>query len=361
MMTIGLLIESLIMLAQRYAHLELDIGGISTRELVRPGEVSRISGTVGSPNAAGSYVALMLVPTFVLLVTPVARVVKVLVSVTMPLAVTALILTFSRGGWLSLIVSLVALLALAARRGRIRARAPVIAALVIVSMGVIFHGVIGTRLNGNDRGAAQSRVPLMRLAREMIEQQPLLGVGANNFALRIRDFAGPEFSRDWLYTVHNKYLLVWAEAGIGALAAFLWFLGATLRRGFRASRSDDPLLSPFAAGLTAAVVGQMSDMLVEPYHSRPEIQGLFLCAALITAVALAASVAPHAPASARRGRRALLHDVDPFQISAGLDVPQQDPADHALNDAGTIQQTVARPVKTSLSNSVNGNGRQQNG
>jgi hypothetical protein len=43
------------------------------------------------------------------------------------------------------------------------------------------------------------------------------------------------------------------------------------------------MLSPLAIGLTAAVVGQMAQMLFEAYHSRVQMQSLALGAALLTA------------------------------------------------------------------------------
>jgi O-antigen ligase len=118
----------------------------------------------------------------------------------------------------------------------------------------------------------------------MIKDRPLLGVGANNFAFAIPDYAGPAFSRDWVYTVHNKYLLVWAEAGLGALLAFLWFLGSTIRRGVACARRHDPFVSSLGIALTAAVAGQAVHMFFEAYHARVQIQPLVLAAALLTAM-----------------------------------------------------------------------------
>jgi O-antigen ligase len=288
-MAFGLLFEGLIMLAQRYAHLHLDIAGLSTaegphRDGVTDISGSRVGGTLGSPNAAGGYLALSIVPVIMLLATPVRPWRKVVAVAAAGLGLLALIVTFSRGGWLSLVISVLVLLVLAARGGRIRPAVPITLAAALATTFIVFHGPISHRLNGNDRGSAASRVPLMHLAEDMIKSDPLLGVGANNFATRIPDFAGPEFSRDWIYTVHNKYLLLWAEAGIGALLAFLWFIGSSIRRGFAASRDTDPLLAPLAAGLTAGLAGQLADMFVEPFHSRPEVQGLVLVAAIVTAM-----------------------------------------------------------------------------
>jgi hypothetical protein len=96
--------------------------------------------------------------------------------------------------------------------------------------------------------------------------------------------AGPEFSRSWIYTVHDKYLLVWAGSGIGALLAFVWFLVATVRRGLLASRSADPVLAAIAIALTGAVIGQMVHMTVELFQSRPQVQLLWVIAGLLVAM-----------------------------------------------------------------------------
>src|SRR5947209_19722713 len=104
----------------------------------------------------------------------------------------------------------------------------------------------------------------------MVSPHPLLGLSLNNVGINIPKFAGPQFSGQWLYTIHNKYLLIWAEAGIGALLAFVWFLGMTLRRGWRAAHSDDRLLAPLAAELTAGIAGQCVHMAVARFENKPD-------------------------------------------------------------------------------------------
>ncbi len=40
-----------------------------------------------------------------------------------------------------------------------------------------------SRIFGNDGGAAEDRISLMRLALQIIQDHPLFGVGANNFGV----------------------------------------------------------------------------------------------------------------------------------------------------------------------------------
>ena len=136
------------------------------------------------------------------------------------------------------------------------------------------------RLTDDDRGSARARVPLMMMALDIIADRPVLGVGANNYteALKPRK---PGFGNEWLFTVHNQYLLVWAETGAVGLAAYLWFLLVTLYRGWQRWKHTDPQLSPLALGFTAALMGQMLHMQVDIFSTRPLVQLLFVVAALI--------------------------------------------------------------------------------
>ena len=83
--------------------------------------------------------------------------------------------------------------------------------------------------------------------------------------------------------MHNKYLLVCAETGIGGLLAFIGFLMVTIRRLWQCWKRHDHLLSPLALGFMAGTLGMMADMLVEVYRGRPVMQALFLIAGLATA------------------------------------------------------------------------------
>jgi putative inorganic carbon (HCO3(-)) transporter len=94
----------------------------------------------------------------------------------------------------------------------------------------------------------------------------------------------PEIRSEWFYTIHNKYLLEWVELGVLGLAAFLWFLLSTIRRGWSTWQRQDRLLAPLSLGLILAIVGQMVHMSVDVFNSRPQVQSLWLCAGLVIAL-----------------------------------------------------------------------------
>jgi putative inorganic carbon (HCO3(-)) transporter len=244
------------------------------------GTAARFSGTLGNPNFAAGYLELLLAPALAILGTNLGRYYKALAVLGLSLGSGALIGTFSRGGWLAASVSLTIAYFLLWRRRKLSPGVPVVLLALLVSLALLFHEPIANRLTGEDLGAARSRVPMMMMARNIIADSPLLGVGANNYteALRRRT---PEFGNEWLFTVHNKYLLVWAETGTVGLLAYLWFLLAALRRGWQCWKRADPLLSPLALGFTAALVGHMLHLLVDLFNNRAQVQLLFVAAALI--------------------------------------------------------------------------------
>lgn len=287
MLLIGLVLESVVMIGLQAFGQNFNIAGVSSRIDVSKGAIGlgyRIAGTVGSPNVAASYLSLLLAPAISLLLTRLGRWYKWLAALAFGLGGAALLLTLSRGGWVSFTFSITILCLLAWRRGWLPRSVTLTIGVVAVLLCLLFGDVIVARLVGYDLGSAQSRVPLMKLGLRVIMDNPVLGVGVNNLPIVMKQYIRQEFGRAWLYAVHNKYLLVWAETGIGVLLAFIWFLLATIRRGWDCWNLKDRFLSPLALGFTAAIAGQMVHMFVDVFNSRPQVQLLWLVAGLITAM-----------------------------------------------------------------------------
>ena len=280
LLLVGLLLQSLLMIGLRAIGHSFRIGNIDARI----DDSLRVGGTVGSPNTAASYLGLLLCPAISILLTRLSLPYKGLAALALGLGGVALIFTLSRGGWITFALSASILCFFAWWRGWLSLAVVVVVFAVVAGLLVFYQDTIITRIFGDDGGSAGSRPILNRLAWHMILDHPWLGVGANNFAVELPRYVTPEFSREWLYTVHNKYLLVWSETGIGGLLAFLWFLGSTLARGWRCWQLKDRLLSPLGLALAAALVGHMVHMLVDLFHSRPQVQMLWLIAAFITVI-----------------------------------------------------------------------------
>jgi len=280
MLLIGLGFESLIMIGLRIIGHSVDISVISAR--IDSG--MRVGGTVGGPNTAGGYLSLLLALALSVLFTRLGRFHKWLATLAFGLGIIALFLTFSRGGWIAVALSVTAACLFAWYRGWLSPTVPAVIVVVVLLVAFFSQGAIVERLFGNDNGSANSRIPLMRIAYRMIMDNLMFGVGANNFAIVMLQYAKLGVTGIWLYVVHNKYLLVWAEIGTGGFLAFIWFLVATVRQGWQGWLFKDRLLSPIALGLAVAILGHTSHMLFDTFQSRPLVQLLWLNAALIGAI-----------------------------------------------------------------------------
>jgi O-antigen ligase len=281
----SLLVEAILIIVLRVTGIQLNFAGLhSHTDPTTTAADLRLGGTIGAPNTAAAFLCLLIPLSAGLLAAPVSRNVRRLCWAAIGFGLIALIMTQSRGGWMSLTISALVATYVAVRRGTLRLRIAVAALAVIALVLVPFSGTILGRLTKNDNGSAASRLSLASIASHMIEDHPILGVGVNNVGLNVPNYAGPQYDGTFIYTVHDKYLLVWSEAGIFALLAFIWFLAATIRRGWRASQAGDPLLSPLALGITAGIIGQLAHMAVDLFQSRPQVQLLWFVAALLAAM-----------------------------------------------------------------------------
>jgi O-antigen ligase len=283
---LGMLLECMIVALLVVVGHSLDLApGITAR--LDPGASgirARIGGTIGDPNGLASYYEMLLAATCGVLLAPVGSRFKQLAFVAFGLGGLGLIQTFSRGGWLSFGAAFVLICVLAAKRGLLPARFIVLCALAFIVLFIAFGGSILARTGGDDNGSTHARGPLMTLAFDVIQDNWLFGVGPNNFAIAMQPYITSAFFGDWIYTVHNKYLLVWAETGIGGLTAFVAFLIVIISRGITCWRRADPVLAPLALGLTAAVIGRSVHMFVDLFSARPQVESLWFTGALITAM-----------------------------------------------------------------------------
>jgi len=172
------------------------------------------------------------------------------------LLVGALILTGSRGGFLAFgaaaVVYFAAWLGLH-RENRWRA---VVLAMVGAGalLGVILITPLGGRLRESFAGLVHSnqfRLLTWAGTWQMVRHHPLVGTGIGTFKNIFPHYALGGYTE----MAHHSFLQIGAEAGVGALAAFLWVLvaaGAECLRALRATQ--DAVRQALGAGTLAALV-----------------------------------------------------------------------------------------------------------
>jgi O-antigen ligase len=181
------------------------------------------------------------------------------------LALPAALLTFSRGGYVALLV-LGALLALSHP-----SRKWLVPALVVVA--VAFSRIpavasrIGHQLNPTDpNNSLDQRIRLWKATLRMLQDHPLFGTGLSGFSRTINGYRNVSGYTDQLIYPHNILLNFWTETGLLGLAAFVWILVQAVRLAWRGWRVGSAVWRPLQLGVLLALVGIVIHGLVDvPY------------------------------------------------------------------------------------------------
>ena len=282
----GCLIEGVLMVGLGFGYVSTSLWGpLHIRvDHDATNKFPRVGGTVGSPNEAGAYLSVVLSVAVSVLFVEVERKYKLLAAAVLAFGGAALVLTFSRGAWIAFALATILFFCSTGLRKQIRFKPLIPFAAILLFLYLPFQSEINNRLFSDDNGSAESRIPLMNLAFRMMADNPILGVGENNFSASMSDYLTPEFRKGFLYTVHNKYLLIWTEIGPGGLLAYLAFFIGILRMGLACWKQGDPFLSTLALGMTVAVAANMVHQSVEILQDRGVTQLLWLIAGLIVAL-----------------------------------------------------------------------------
>ncbi|MFH0810076.1 MAG: O-antigen ligase family protein [Pseudomonadota bacterium] len=283
---VSLLFQSLLSIFQFQTALDLSFrtgSEVSFMTINDEGYV-RSFGTIGRPNAFGGYVVPLILLAEVAAMAAVEKKRRATLTwLTMLLGVLALIFCFSRGAWISFTVGNLFLTTVALKRGLPWLRRLLVAQFAVVAAIAPFSLLIMERAFGYDAGAAASRWPLMKLAWNMIVEHPVIGVGINTFLNVAPYYITRDIAGAWVGEVHNMYLLIFAEAGLLGLLAFLWLMGSFYFQAARLSRAEEPFLAALGLGGMAALVAVATHMFVDMFTGSILLDLLFLLGALMVA------------------------------------------------------------------------------
>ncbi|HZH03932.1 MAG TPA: O-antigen ligase family protein [Myxococcaceae bacterium] len=201
------------------------------------------------------------------------------------LAVTAIVFSHSRGGFIGLAASL----GVWALRERRKMQALMVGAVLGVGLLIFapesFWKRNETVTEFEKDASALGRVYAWEVASNISTDRPLLGVGAGAFKYAWFDYARPEAKR--AYVAHNIFLDVIGELGFVGLFLFLVFVGGTVSGAFEASFS--PEHGWLARAIAAAAVGYLLCDLFSGYLLSAHFYVLLGLAAAAQRIASAAS------------------------------------------------------------------------
>ena len=247
--------------------------------------ISRVGGTVGSPNNLAAYLAMLLPISVALLYSEAFdfRYRLFLTLVTFSGSVLIL-LTYSRGGWVGLAAGGATTIYWCTLKKTQRKSGTVVlltwAFLAVFLLSVVFIKPVRNRLFEHDYGAAYTRIPMSILAMNMISHNPWLGVGFGNytFVSKYYDTTKERISIVFNWPVHNEFLLVASETGLPSLLLYLFIIGVVIANliSIGLSRAD-PTIPYLAIGLVGTYVAWAIHHQFELMHSfiKPEIWAFF--------------------------------------------------------------------------------------
>lgn len=223
---------------------DLLTGSVATEDV---SGFSRLEASFAHPNAYGFYLALIVVMSVALL-PHLAGGHRLGLAALLAIAFGQLVLTYSRGGWITALVGLLVVGVFQSRR-----------LLVVLIAGCVALPIavpsIAARLSDLDdertvRGTGGNslvwRVDHWTDSLRLVDQRPLTGIG-----LKMTTFATAAHKAP-----HNDYVRMYVEVGVLGLAAYLGLLGAlilTARRALAAARRGPP--RGIAVGFAACVAG----------------------------------------------------------------------------------------------------------
>jgi O-antigen ligase len=177
-----------------------------------------------------------------------------------------LALTFSRGAWLAIAAGVAWLVVRERRYRTVVVVAAMIGAAPLVWFITAHEQQITTGLSAKALAAGSNvtnRLALYRVATELTDAHPVLGVGPGNFPLYVNEVGGGP-SEAATFVVHNAYLEVAAELGLPALGLFLTYLVLVFRRA-SVNASPDGFDVALRVALVIAIVGALP--LSEQYYA----------------------------------------------------------------------------------------------
>lgn len=175
------------------------------------------------------------------------------------LSITAVVITFSRAGFLTLVTIFVMFLAVLVRRRSTGAAAGLlVAALCVLPMlpsGYVDRLNTITDIEADRTGSAKGRWRDFKLAVEVVAHNPIIGVGIGQDLIAMNEERG----RDTWRRVHNAYLQYGVDLGVPGMLLFIWLHVMCFKsaRAVEKRAATDPAvraLGPLAAGVQIALV-----------------------------------------------------------------------------------------------------------
>lgn len=253
-------------------------------------KTTRVYSYLGNPNLLAGYLLPAVVLSLVAIFVWQSRLKKALAVTMFIVNCACFILTWSRGGWIGLVVAFVTLLSLLyywwsfEMQPFWRKWSPWIllgSVTVLLLILMIFVEPVRERflsIFADRRDSSNNfRRNVWTAVKKMIQDYPLLGIGTGHSAFN-KIYPIYASSRYTALSAYSIYLEIAVETGVIGLAGFVWLLIVTFNTGLlqlqrlRQSRSVEGF---WLIGAIASLTGMLGHGLVDTVWYRPEVNTLW--------------------------------------------------------------------------------------
>ena len=241
---------------------------------LNPDMPGRVMSYFDNPNTFGEVLVILLPLVLSLAICAKSRMGKVLAGGVWAVGTAALVMTYSRAGWVGFALS-VGLMVLVLRPGLIPALLLLCAAAIPLLPSAVWIRIL-TIFNFSDT-TTSSRFPLYDAALSLLRQSPVYGGGLGVDAVKayIRAYRLYKGTAPFVHA-HNFYLEVWMETGLLGITSFLASMAWSVKRGFWAVQKAAPspartITCGASAGLCGIALCGMADY---PWHY-PRVMVIF--------------------------------------------------------------------------------------
>ncbi len=253
-------------------------------------KITRVYSYLGNPNLLAGYLLPAVVLSLMAVFAWRGWVAKTLAVTMFCVNAACLVLTFSRGGWIGLLVSVFAILVLLVYWWSVQLppfwrtwSLPIllVSLSLLLLLALLFVEPVRERVfsifAGREDSSNNFRINVWAAVVEMIRDRPILGIGPGNTAFNkiYPLYQRPRFNALSAYSI---LLEIAVETGLIGLACFIWLFLVTLNQGIlqlQRLRSQSNREGFWLMGAIATLLGMLAHNVGDTVWYRPEVNTLW--------------------------------------------------------------------------------------
>lgn len=230
----------------------VEVSSALTDLKLNAGMPGRVYSTMENPNNYAEFIVMTFPVSLVFCMGIVDRRWRTICLASLVVPVVALLMTYSRSGWVSFALAAVVFLGLWDKR-----LLPLVVIAGVVALPILPDSIFNRILTIGSTADSSNmyRIYIWDAVLRMLRDHGLtgIGMGANNFVACYAEYCLPQATL--APHSHMLYLEIWLEMGIVGLIGFLGMYLGAIRRSVRCLRHADPMLRHVLIACAGSLVG----------------------------------------------------------------------------------------------------------